>query len=82
MGKSRRSAAEGNNAVYQLVRAWADYLQVDGTLFASRDERIRFGQLLTLDCDAAIDESVWIPQEPASKPSVNGPAEGLWELPQ
>ncbi|MEH0502178.1 DUF4365 domain-containing protein [Streptomyces scabiei] len=73
---------ERNNAVYQLVRAWADYLQGDDTLFRSRDERIRFGDLLQLDCDAAIDESVWIPQEPAPKPSVNGLAEGLWEVPQ
>ncbi|MFF3127571.1 hypothetical protein ACFVRD_35975 [Streptomyces sp. NPDC057908] len=30
----------------------------------------------------AIDESVWIPQEPAPKPSVNGLVEELRELPQ
>lgn len=73
---------ERNNAVYQLVRAWADYLQGEDTLFSNRDERIRFGQLLELDCDAAIDETVWIPQEPAPKPSANGLTEGLWELPR
>ncbi|MGW2981973.1 helix-turn-helix domain-containing protein [Streptomyces humidus] len=73
---------ERNNAVHQLVRARPDYLQGDDTLFRSRDERIRFAQLLQLGCDATIDESVWIPQEPAPKPSVNGLVEGLWELPQ
>jgi hypothetical protein len=73
---------ERNNAVYQLVRAWADYLQGEDTLFINRDERIRFGQLLELDCDAAIDETVWIPQEPALKPNINGLTEGLWELPR
>ena len=72
---------EHNNAVYQLVRAWADYLQGEDTLFRSRDERIRFGQLLALDCDAAIDETVWIPQEPAPHTSLNGLIDGLWELP-
>ncbi|MFC4034751.1 DUF4365 domain-containing protein [Streptomyces polygonati] len=72
---------ERNNAVYQLVRAWADYLQGDDNLFSNRDERIRFGPLLELDCDAAIDETIWIPQE-APKPGGNGLAEGLWELPE
>ena len=57
---------ERNNAVYQLVRAWADYLQGEDTLFSTKDERIRFGRLLELDCDAAIDETVWIPQKPAA----------------
>lgn len=73
---------ERNNAVYQLVRAWADYLCGEDTLFRSRDERIRFGQLLELDCDAAIDEKVWIPPEPAVRPSMNGLVDGLWELPR
>lgn len=70
---------ERNNAVYQLVRAWADYLQGEDTLFKSRDDRIRFGQLVKLDCDAAIDETVWLPQEPAAKPSSDGLTEQLWE---
>lgn len=72
---------ERNNAVYQLVRAWADYLQGEDTLFRSRDERIRFGQLLRLDCDAAIDETIWIPQEPASQSGISNLVEGLWDLP-
>jgi hypothetical protein len=72
---------ERNNAVYQLVRAWADYLQGEDNLFSNRDERIRFGPLLELDCDAAIDETTWIPQEPP-KQGGNGLAEGLWELPE
>jgi hypothetical protein len=40
---------ERNSAVYQLVRAWADYLQGEDTLFKSRDERILFGGLLTVE---------------------------------
>lgn len=72
---------ERNNAVYQLVRAWADYLQGEDTLFSTKDERIRFGRLLELDCDAAIDETVWIPQEPAARTGTAGLAEGLWEMP-
>jgi hypothetical protein len=32
------------------------YLQGEDTLFKSRDERINFGNLLTIDADAAIDE--------------------------
>ncbi|WP_106398909.1 DUF4365 domain-containing protein [Actinocorallia populi] len=70
---------ERNNAVYQLVRAWADFLQGEDTLFSTRDERILFGQLLELDCDAAIDETVWIPQETASASSVGSLAQGLWD---
>lgn len=73
---------ERNNAVYQLVRAWADYLQGEDSLFKSRDERIRFGRLLELDCDAAIDETVWIPQEQTTGPDMAILAEGLWELPR
>lgn len=72
---------ERNNAVYQLVRAWADYLQGEDTLLATRDERIRFGQLLELDCDAAIDENVWVPQQLAARTDAAGLIEGLWELP-
>jgi hypothetical protein len=73
---------ERNSAVYQLVRAWADYLQGEDTLFGSRDERIIFGDLLTIDADAAIDESAWIPPPdpvPADPGSGNLVA-GLWEV--
>ena len=58
------------------------YLQGEDTLFSSRDDRIQFGQLMELDCDAAIDETVWIPQEPAAKPSTEALMERLWELPR
>ncbi len=72
--------AERNNAVYQLVRAWADFLQGEDTLFSSQDERIRFGQLLKIDCDAAIDESIWIPQDPPPTSKVESLTQGLWDL--
>ena len=72
---------EHNNAVYQLVRAWADFLHGEDTLFTTRDERIRFGRLLELDCDSAIDESVWIPQEQPARLGAAALAEGLWEVP-
>jgi len=73
---------ERNGAVYQLVRAWADYLQGEDTLFANRDERIIFGDLLTLDADAAIDERAWIPPpEPMPLDSHAGTlVTGLWEV--
>jgi hypothetical protein len=73
---------ERNSAVYQLVRAWADYLQGEDTLFASRDERIIFGDLLTIDADAAIDEAAWIPPpDPVpADPGSGNLAAGLWEV--
>jgi hypothetical protein len=69
--------------VYQLVRAWADYLQGEDTLFKSRDERILFGELLTIEADAAIDERAWIPPpDPAGPdPCDAGLLAGLWDLP-
>jgi hypothetical protein len=74
---------ERNSAVYQLVRAWADYLQGEETLFKSRDERIIFGNLLGIDADAAIDEKAWIPPpDPAAPdPGDSGLLVGLWDLP-
>lgn len=74
---------ERNSAVYQLVRAWADYLLGEDTLFKSRDERILFGNLLTIDADAAIDERAWLPppDPPALAPADVGLLAGLWEEP-
>ena len=74
---------ERNSAVYQLVRAWADYLQGEDTLFKSRDERITFGNLLGIDADAAIDEKAWIPPPvpAAPDPGDSGLLAGLWDLP-
>jgi len=72
---------ERNSAVFALVRAWADFLRGQDTLFASRDERILLGELATFD--AAIDERAWIPPpEPAPDPSRDGGLTlGLWDLP-
>jgi hypothetical protein len=80
---SKIKRMERNNAVYQLVRAWADYLQGEDTLFKSRDERIVFGGLLAVDADAAIDEKAWLPPPdlPVPAPGDNGLLEGLWDLP-
>jgi len=74
---------ERNSAVYQLVRAWADYLQGEDTLFKSRDERILFGCLLTVEANAAIDEKAWLPppDSPAPAPADSGLLAGLWDLP-
>ena len=73
---------ERNSAVYQLVRAWADYLHGEDTLFKSRDERIMFGSLLSIDADAAIDEKAWLPppDPPAPAPADSGLLAGLWDL--
>jgi Domain of unknown function (DUF4365) len=72
---------ERNNAVYQLVRAWADYLHGSGeTLCDKADARIRFGALLTVEADAAINEKVWIPpREPSADADTQQLAAGLWE---
>lgn len=73
---------ERNNAVYQLVRAWGDYLQGEDTLFTSRDDRIIFGNLLAIEADAAIDERAWIPPaERAIDPTASSLMVGLWDLP-
>jgi hypothetical protein len=74
---------ERNSAVNQLVRAWADYLHGEDTLFKRRDERILFGGLLTVETDAAIDEKAWIPppDPSASAPGDSGVLAGLWDLP-
>lgn len=74
---------ERNSAVYNLVRAWADYLQGEDTLFSSRDERILFGELLRMDADAAIDERAWIPppDPPTPRAGTSDLLVGLWDLP-
>ena len=73
--------ADGAVQVFQLVRAWADYLQGEDTLFKSRDERILFGSLLAIDADAAIDERAWLPppDPPVPAPADAGLLAGLWE---
>ena len=73
---------ERNNAVFQLIRAWADYLQGEDTLFARRDERIIFGNLLAIDADAAIDERAWIPPpDPTPDSTTTDLLADLWDLP-
>ncbi len=74
---------ERNSAVYQLVRAWADYLHGEDTLFKSRDERDLVGNLLTVDADAAIDERVCAapPGPPTLVPGDASLVAGLWDLP-
>jgi len=69
--------------VFQVVRAWADYLQGEDTLFKIRDERITLGGLLTVDADAANDEKAWIPPPGAvvPRPGESGLISGLWDLP-
>ncbi len=73
---------ERNAAVYQLVRAWADYLHGEDTLFASRDERIVFDRLLTIEADAMIYEKAWLPpaDPPAPAPADAGLVAGLWDM--
>ena len=72
---------ERNSAVFGLVRAWADFLRGEDTLFARRDDRILFGELATFDADAAIDEKAWIP--PPAPDTSDGTLliEGLWDVP-
>jgi hypothetical protein len=68
--------------VYQFVRAWADYLQGEDTLFKSRDERILFGELLTIEADAADRrEGVDPAARPGPDPCDAGLLGGLWDLP-
>jgi hypothetical protein len=57
---------ERNKAVFDWVRAWADYLtrELQDNLFAPRDERILFGDLARFEVDSAIDEKVWVVEEP------------------
>lgn len=75
---------ERNSAVFALVRAWADFLRGEDTLFSRRDDRIVFGELLEFEADAAIDERAWLPQP--ALPDAPGAAEaldlvqGLWEI--
>jgi hypothetical protein len=46
---------------YRVCRPVLHYLHGEDTLFKSRDERILFGSLLTVDTDVAIDEQAWLP---------------------
>ncbi len=55
-GAQARDLAAQTSASYQFVQAQAHYLEGEDTLFMIRDERINFGNLLTIDADAAIDE--------------------------
>jgi hypothetical protein len=53
-------------------------------LFKSRDERILFGSLLTVEADAAIDEKAWLPPPDPPAPALadSGLVTGLWDLPE
>jgi hypothetical protein len=73
---------ERNSAVQYLVRAWADLLIGEDTLFSRRDERILFGELLTVEADAAIDEKAWSPSPAPSmsdQSNVGALLVGLWD---
>ena len=65
------------------MRAWADYLHGEDTLYKGRDERILFGGLLMIDADAAIDERAWLPppDPPALASADVGLLTGLWGEP-
>ncbi|MEV6927617.1 hypothetical protein AB0M46_24385 [Dactylosporangium sp. NPDC051485] len=52
----------------------------EDTLFASRDERIVFGDLLSIDVDAAIDEAAWIPPTDPAPAGSGNLVTGLWEV--
>lgn len=70
---------ERNNAVFQLVRAWADYLKGDVNLLTDGDNRIEFGDLTLIEADAAIDERVWIPPKLDDDGDEQaGSVQGLW----
>lgn len=71
---------ERNSSVLAHVKTWADYLRGESTLLSEPDERIRFGDLLRVQADAALDESVWIPTPPAPTTD-SGLLNGLWETP-
>lgn len=78
---SKIKRRERNSAVLGLVQAWADYLRGEDTLFSERDRRIVFGDLLTFEADAFIDEAVWIPPSVPEPLEDGGLLSGLWEFP-
>ncbi len=75
---------ERNSAVFALVRAWADFIRGEDSLFSRRDSRLSFGELVSVTADAGIDERVWLP--PAAVLDVVGAPEdqaltvGLWDF--
>jgi hypothetical protein len=74
---------ERNSAVFALVRAWADFLRGEDTLFSRRDDRIVFGELAEFEADAAIDERAWIPPAPtevAASVEELHLVRGLWDV--
>jgi len=74
---------ERNSAVFALVRAWADFLRGEDTLFSRRDDRIVFGELTEFEADAAIDERAWIPPtatDVAASVDDLHLVQGLWDV--
>jgi hypothetical protein len=69
---------ERNKAVVDLLKAWADFLKRNElpSLFDAADDRIVFGELVTVAVDSAIDEHVWIVDY---KPEGEEPDAGLLE---
>lgn len=55
---------EGNRAVLSAVLFWADYLRPKSSLFGGRAPLLRFGELLTFNCDVGIIDQEWLAGDP------------------
>lgn len=55
---------EGNRAVLSGVLLWADYLRPKDSLFSIDARPLKFGELLTFQCDAGINDARWLASDP------------------
>lgn len=67
---------EGNRAVLSGVLFWADYLTPKSDLFATRDNPLTFGDLLSFDLEVGINDRQWSARDPNPPPdgTTNGDA--------
>jgi hypothetical protein len=59
---------EGNRAVLSTVLFWANYLNPQNDLFASKDQPLIFGSLLEFELEVGINDSHWSARDPNPPP--------------
>lgn len=69
---------EGNRAVLSAVLFWANYLNPQNDLFATKDHPLTFGNLLGFDLEVGINDQQWSARDPNPPPDGTLNIEDAW----